>query len=168
MTNQSASPDSRRVGLRVRRGAQASWVGSPRDSSGSLSLDSAAAGPLQISLHTRKQDSWASATSPEELLAASHAACFAMALRAALASGGARTSHAEEDPAVNVSAQCTLRIEGTDWRIESMALEVDAPGIDREGLVAAAAAADLGCPISHVMRGNTQISIRVSGTSHDG
>lgn len=168
MTNRSAPPDGRQAALRVRRGAQASWVGSLRDGSGSLSLESAAAGPLQISLHTRKQHSQVSATSPEELLAASHAACFAMALRAALASGGARTSHAKGDLVVNVSAQCTLRIEGTDWRIESMALEVDVPGIDREELAAAAAAADRGCPISHVMRGNTQISIRVSGTSHDG
>lgn len=161
MTNQ---PDSKQAALRVRRGAQASWAGSLRNGAGSLSLDSAAASPLQISLNSRKRSGQAPATSPEELLAAAHAACFSMALRGALASAG----HTQEELTVNVAAQCTLRIDGTNWTIESMALEVDVPGLDREELAAAAAAADNACPISQVMHGNTEINIRVTGTSHVG
>ena len=79
MTNQ---PDSKQAALRVRRGAQASWAGSLRNGAGSLSLDSAAASPLQISLNSRKRSGQAPATSPEELLAAAHAATAAATMMA--------------------------------------------------------------------------------------
>lgn len=94
-------------------------------------------------------------TSPEELLAAAHAACFCMALSNELSSRG-------HPPArLDVQATCTFQ---PGKGVTTMAIDVsaDVPGVDEAGFREGLDAAEESCPISNALRGN--VDIRVDGT----
>jgi len=95
-------------------------------------------------------------TTPEELLAAAHATCYAMALSAGLARAG---TPPEE---LRVRATCTF--DPVAVRITTMALVVDGavPNLDAAGFEAAATAAKDGCPVSKALAGNLEITIRAT------
>ena len=97
-------------------------------------------------------------TSPEELLAAAHAACFAMALTAGLGRGGAPPDE------LQVSAQVTFDRVGEGFKVVSSALEVSGrvPGIDEAAFQKAAEGAKDGCPISGALKGNVELSVKAS------
>lgn len=143
----------------VRRTAQATWQGALRGGAGSLGFGSGAAGPLPISLETRKRSGDAAATSPEELLAAAHAACFAMALRGAL--DAARPDASPDGQSVEVTGTCVLRIDASGWTIDAIRLEVSARGVPRDVLDAALPVAERRCAISAVVRGNATVTVTV-------
>ena len=91
----------------------------------------------------------AGATTPEELLAASHASCFSMALSHALAQGG--------HPAKRLETSCVVEFgpkAGGGFEVRSSALEVKGwvPGLDAAGFEKAAEGAKNGCPISGALR----------------
>ncbi len=94
-------------------------------------------------------------TSPEELLAAAHAACFSMALSNELAKAG--------HPAERLDVRATASFEKTDagWRVTTMRLEATGrvPGADDAGFRRAAEAAGAGCPISRALEGNVQVEV---------
>jgi len=94
-------------------------------------------------------------TSPEELLAAAHAACFAMALTGTLEQAGASAQ------SVVVSAVCTLDRVGEQFRITSMELRVAAPGVEPGALDAAVTSAEAGCPVSAALRGSVDVRVLV-------
>ena len=94
-------------------------------------------------------------TSPEELIAAAHAACFAMALSNTLNKGGTPPDQ------LNVNAVCTLdRVEG-GVKITQMALTVrgKVPGLDGAGFERAVREAEQGCPVSNALRNNVQMQV---------
>ncbi len=94
-------------------------------------------------------------TSPEELLAAAHAACFSMAFSAGL-------SRMQKPPErLSVSATATFDKVGDAWKVTTMELEVSGkvPGISASDFQQAAQAAGQGCPISGALKGNVQISV---------
>ena len=97
-------------------------------------------------------------TSPEELLAAAHAACFAMALSAGLARAGTPPKRLE------VSAQVTFDKVGDAWGVTKSEITVKGtvPGADAAKFRAAADAAKDGCPISKALKGNVELSVRAS------
>jgi len=91
----------------------------------------------------------ASNTTPEELLAASHASCFSMALSHALAQGG----HAPQ----RLETTCTVEFgpkAGGGFEVKSSSLEVrgQVPGIDQAAFQKAAEGAKTGCPISAALK----------------
>ena len=91
-------------------------------------------------------------TSPEELLAAAHAACFCMALSNELSSRG-------HPPArIEVQATCTFQ---PGKGVTAMALDVTAevPGTDEAGFREGLDAAEASCPISGALRGNVEITV---------
>jgi lipoyl-dependent peroxiredoxin len=97
-------------------------------------------------------------TSPEELLAASHAACYSMALSAGL-------GRIEKPPQrLRVSATATFDKVGDGWKVTTMELVVagKVPGITAAEFESAAKAASEGCPISGVMKGNVAVSVRAA------
>ena len=88
-------------------------------------------------------------TTPEELLAASHASCFSMALSHALAQGG--------HPAKKLETTCVVEFgakAGGGFEVKSSALEVKGwvPGLDAAGFEKAAEGAKIGCPISAALK----------------
>lgn len=94
-------------------------------------------------------------TSPEELLAAAHASCFAMQLSANLARGGTPPKRLEVSAAVTFD-----KVDGS-WRVTTSQLEVrgSVPGSDDARFRAAVEAAKDGCPISQALKGNVQVSV---------
>jgi organic hydroperoxide reductase OsmC/OhrA len=78
-----------------------------------------------------------------------------MSLAAVLGSGGTRAVQLE------VRARCRARMSGEGLRIEAIELLVDAdvPGLDADGLSAAAAQAERQCPVSATLRGNVEVRI---------
>jgi osmotically inducible protein OsmC len=94
-------------------------------------------------------------TSPEELIAAAHASCFAMALSHELAEGG----HAPDR--LEVSAQVTLDEVGGGPKVTASHLTVRGrvPGIDADAFRAAAEGAKDGCPVSGALKGNLELSV---------
>ncbi len=97
-------------------------------------------------------------TSPEELIAAAHASCFAMALSFGLAGTGKPPKKLE------VSAAVTFDKVEAGWRVISSALTVRGvvPGIDTAGFRKAAEAAKDGCPVSQALKGNVKLSVEAT------
>ncbi len=109
--------------------------------------------------------SWASRTeapegrtSPEELLAAAHASCFAMAFSAGLARAGTPPEH------LHISAEVTFDKLEAGWTVVSSALTVigRVPGCTHEAFTAEAEAAKDGCPISRALKGNVALSVEAT------
>ena len=94
-------------------------------------------------------------TSPEELLAAAHASCYAMALSATLAKN--RTASTRLD----VTAVCTFDRVGEGWKVTTMELTVKGTvrGIDASKFEEIARVAEQGCPISNAIRNNVEIRL---------
>jgi len=98
-------------------------------------------------------------TSPEELLAASHAACYAMAFNATLGRNNAK--------AATTHVTATVSADKTDAGIKvvSSALDVVVTGLegtDANGLAELAKKAEGGCPISNAIRGNVAVTVKTS------
>ena len=99
-----------------------------------------------------------SRTSPEELLAAAHAACFCMGLSAALGRAGTPPEK------LDASATVTFDRVGDGFKVVSSALEVRGrvPGIDQAAFEKAAEGAKNNCPISKAITGNVELSVKAT------
>ena len=142
--------------MRAERRAAVVWKGDLMQGSGTIvSTGSNALSNLEVSWKARTEES-GGLTSPEELLAAAHAACFSMALSHALAQGG----HTPER--LDVSAVCTFEQVGVGWQVTMMELDVEGhvPGIETEAFEEAVEQAKDGCPISGALRGNVEVTAR--------
>jgi osmotically inducible protein OsmC len=97
-------------------------------------------------------------TSPEELVASAHAACYCMALSYGLAGAGTPPTKLE------VGATVTFELGDGGPRVASSALTVrgDVPGVDEAAFKAAAEAAKDGCPISQALKGNVDLSVEAT------
>ena len=137
------------------RRAEVTWNGSLMDGSGTIrSTTSGAIGEQRVSWPNRAEDS-PDSTSPEELVAAAHAACFSMALSHALAQAG----NAPEQ--LDTSATVTFQPgEG----IVKIALTVEGrvPGIDAGAFREAAEGAKANCPVSKALAGVPEITLEAS------
>ena len=135
------------------RHASVVWDGTLADGAGTLSSESGALElPVTWASRTERPEG---KTSPEELVAAAHASCFAMAL--ALVLGEAHKPPEQ----LTVTAACTLdEVDGAP-RITTVDLVVhgSVPGLDGAGFEQHVARAAGLCPVSNALRGNVEISI---------
>src|SRR5215831_14217320 len=94
-------------------------------------------------------------SNPEELLAAAHAACYSMALAAALERAGTPAQR------VDTEAACTIEKVGDKFQITTMRLKVRAsvPGIDEATFLKTAEATKEGCPVSGALKGNVKLEL---------
>jgi osmotically inducible protein OsmC len=149
-------PHRRRgVDMSAIRRAEVSWTGPLATGSGTVSaISSGAFASLPVSWAARTE-SPEGKTSPEELVAAAHAACFAMAFSADLGRAGTPPDR------LDVSADVTFDKVEAGWRVVSSALTVRGvvPGMSAEDFVAAAEQAKDGCPISQALKGNVALSV---------
>ena len=146
--------------------AQVEWRGDLESGEGTIErVGSGAFGPLAVSWAARTGDE-ASRTSPEELIAAAHAACFSMAFSGALAKQGTPPER------LSVSATVTF-VPGTGITTSvidvalilgpttpaPLAVPPDAADTPAEG-------AKEGCPVSKALRGNVELSVtaRLAGS----
>jgi osmotically inducible protein OsmC len=122
--------------------------------SGSGTIDrvgSGAFGPLDVTWASRAEEP-AGRTSPEELIAAAHASCFAMALSHALGEAG----NAPER--LSVSATVTF-VPGTGITRSALDVEGSVPGLDEAAFLEAAEGAKEGCPVSGALKGNVELAL---------
>ena len=130
------------------------WEGSLEQGRGSTSTDSGTLSEVEVTWPARVERT-SDTTSPEELLAAAHAACYCMGLSHELDGAGHTPDRLEA--AVTVSF---VPGEG----IESSRIEVSGrvEGIDQDGFAQAAAAAGEGCPVSGALKGDVEIEVKAS------
>lgn len=139
------------------RSAHAVWENDLLHGHGTVKGTSGALGDLAVSWSARTEASGGK-TSPEELLAAAHAACFSMALSAGLA-------RLHKPPQrLNVSATVTFDKVGDAWTVTTSVLDVQGavPNLTPAEFEAAAKSASENCPISRALQGNVAISVRAT------
>ena len=127
-----------------KRSAQAVWTG-PRDGSGEVHLGSGG-GNLHYTFATRFEEDPGS--NPEELLAASLAACFTMALASRLTRNNVPPSR------LAVTAEVAIEKVESDWSVTGIVLHLlgEVPGLASAAFAEHAQAAKEGCPISRALR----------------
>jgi lipoyl-dependent peroxiredoxin len=121
------------------------------DGSGTIeSTGSGAIGGLEVTWAARAEPEQSERTSPEELLAAAHAACFCMALSHGLAQAG----NAPEK--LDVTATATF-VPGTGITQMKLDLTGRVEGMDEAAFLEAAEGARDNCPVSKALKGNVEI-----------
>jgi osmotically inducible protein OsmC len=137
------------------RTAHVTWSGSLMDGSGTItSVESGAFGPLDVTWAARTEDS-EGLTSPEELIAAAHAACFSMALSHGLAEAGTPPDKLEVDATLTF-------VPGTGITKSALAVLASVPGIDEAAFLEAAEAAKENCPVSKALAAVPEITLDAS------
>ena len=133
------------------RTARTAWNGTLNEGTGQVELSSSGVGTFDVSFPKRTADEAGGTTSPEELIAAAHTACFAMQLSAVIAEAGG-TPHSLE-----VTADVSLGPDDADggFKLTGIALKVvgEVEGLDEAGFQKAADAAKAGCPVSKALAG---------------
>ena len=140
--------------MAAKRTASAVWENDLLHGHGRVKGTSGGLPETSVSWSARTEESGGK-TSPEELLAAAHAACYSMALSNTLAKLG-------KPPArLDVRATCTFDKVGDGWSVTTMDLEVTGkvPGIEAAQFAEAAKTASIGCPISRAIKGNVEVRV---------
>ena len=136
------------------RNVTVNWEGPIMEGKGTAKAGSGAFN-LPVSFPRRIGDA-EGVTSPEELMAAAHAACYSMALNATLGRKQASASR------TLITATVTADKTETGIKLQSSKLKVTAEGlkgIDKSQFADVAREAEKGCPISNAIRGNLQIEV---------
>ena len=140
---------------KAERTARVSWEGTLVQGNGKIvSVGSGAIGELPITWASRTEKSDGK-TSPEELIAAAHAACYAMAFSHTLAQAGTPAQQ------LFVTATCAFEPAGGGYKITTMDLTArgKVAGLDQAGFADAAHKAEQGCPVSNALRNNVEIRL---------
>jgi len=141
----------------MKRKASAIWRGGLKDGKGNISTESGVLKETQYSFGTRFEDGIG--TNPEELIAASHAGCFAMAFSAELGKAGFTPE--------SIHATATVSLDKTDagWTVTESHLDLTAkiPGIDEARFIAIADGAKAGCPISRLLNAKVTLYAKLAG-----
>ncbi|MGC8510410.1 MAG: OsmC family peroxiredoxin [Acidimicrobiales bacterium] len=134
----------------TQRRAHTMWTGTLQEGAGHVTLASSGAGAYDVTFPRRTAEDAEGVTSPEELLAAAHSACYAMQLSALIARAGGTPESLDVDAAV------TLRPDPAGgFRITTVDLVVRASvsGLDEAAFVEVAEAAKQQCPVSKALTG---------------
>lgn len=139
----------------MKRSASAKWRGNLKQGSGMINVESGNFSNLPYSFSRRFGDE--KGTNPEELIAAAHSSCFAMALSAEL-----EKKNIEAD-LIDVSAIVSLEKSDDGWNIPHIELKVSvtAPGSDRQLITEAAQTAKVECPISKLLKATITMDLQI-------
>lgn len=131
------------------RTARTAWNGDLQTGSGQVELSSSKVGTYDVSFPKRAADDADGTTSPEELVAAAHSACYAMSLSNLLAEAGGTVE------SLDVKADVTLGAdkEAGGFKLTGILLTVrgEVPGVDEAAFGKAADEAKAACPISKAL-----------------
>lgn len=141
----------------MKRSASAVWTGSLKEGRGTISTDSGVLADTQYSFATRFEEG--KGTNPEELVAAAHAGCFAMALSAEIGKLG------KTPESIQASADVTLLKTDAGFTVTAVHLKVKGkvPNWDPASFKSAAEAAKNGCPISRLLKADITLEARLEG-----
>ncbi len=139
----------------MKRKASAVWSGDLKSGKGKISTESGTLKETQYSFSTRFENGVG--TNPEELIAAAHAGCFAMAFSAELGKAGFKPEM------ISATATVTLEMLPTGPTVTESHLDMTAkiPGIDQAKFIAIANGAKAGCPISRLLKANITLDAKL-------
>lgn len=139
------------------REAHSTWTGDLPTGHGTVGVASGVFDGLETTWRARTEAAEGK-TSPEELLAAAHASCFAMAASNNLAKAGFPVTKTE------VTARVTGDRREAGWTVISSELTMRAwvPNVDEETFTTAVNGARDGCPISRALKGNVEITLNAT------
>lgn len=138
----------------MKRHASAIWQGGLKNGKGAITTQSGVLNETQYSFSTRFENGVG--TNPEELIAAAHAGCFAMALSAQLGEAGITAERIEATATVSLE-----KVDGGFAITEShLDVKVKIPGGDAAAFEKATQSAKAGCPISKVL--NAKVTMTAS------
>lgn len=139
----------------MQRKASAIWQGNLKEGKGTISTDSGVLKQTQYSFSTRFENG--KGTNPEELLAAAHAGCFAMALSNELGNAGMVPN------SLNATATISLEKVSNGFAITKSHIDLvaDIPGANKAKFEAAVKAAETGCPVSKLFKAEITVSARL-------
>ena len=132
------------------RTARTGWTGTLEEGSGQVELTSSGIGTYEVSFPRRVAEEAGGYTSPEELIAAAHSACYAMQLSALIGQAGGTPQ------ALDVQADVTLGPDPAGgFRLTGIKLTVrgEVEGLDAAQFAKAAEDAKAGCPVSKALTG---------------
>lgn len=130
------------------------WEGDLLNGRGTTTVASGTFPEFEVSWPARTERA-AGTTSPEELLAASHASCFCMALSNVLAQGGNPPERIEASAAVTF-------VPGEGVKSSRVVVRGRVPGIDQAAFEKAARGAGENCPISQALKGNIEVEVEAT------
>jgi osmotically inducible protein OsmC len=140
--------------MAIKRRASAAWQGTGQDGKGHLTTQSGTLKDTPYSFTARFGDG--QGTNPEELIAAAHAGCFAMATAFELSGAG--------HPPDSLQAEATVILEqdGPGWKISAshLVLRGRVPGIDAATFQKIVAGAKANCPVSKLL--NAEITLEAT------
>jgi osmotically inducible protein OsmC len=131
--------------------ADAVWTGDLTHGSGRVKAASGAFEEFPVSWASRAESQHGK-TSPEELLAAAHAACFSMAFSNGLSKAG----HKVEE--LNTAAEVEF-VPGTGITSVKLTVRGRISGIEESEFKSLAEEAKEGCPVSKALKGNVELSL---------
>lgn len=144
----------------MKRHATAVWNGSGKDGQGKLDTQSGVFDGQPYSYRTRfESEDGKAGTNPEELIAAAHAGCFAMALSFALNNAGFTADTLDVKAGVNLQKMA----EGNGFEIDhiDLVLKAKVPGISQEKFAELAQLAKETCPVSLVMKAQINLDMEL-------
>ncbi len=132
------------------RSAHTDWKGTFEEGKGTVELTSSGLGSYDMSFPKRAADDADGTTSPEELIAAAHSACFAMQLSAVIGEKGGtpKSLDVKADVSLGPDPDGGFRLTGI-----ALTLRGQVDGLDAAGFEEAAQAAKAGCPVSKALTG---------------
>lgn len=133
----------------MKRRSTAIWQGNGLEGKGKLTTTSGVLKETPYSSAARFVDeTGTSATNPEELIAAAHSGCFAMALSFALTGAGFVPTELKVEAAVNIEKM------DDHWEITGIHLNLTGivPGISEDKFIELANGAKAGCPVSRALK----------------
>ncbi len=141
------------------RTARAIWNGTLVEGNGQVGFESSGALPTVPVTWAARTEAPGGKTSPEELLAAAMASCFAMAFSSTLAKRGTPAT------SLDVTATATFDQIPGGWGVTTMRVSVtgEVPGMEAGDFEQAAR--EQACPISNAIKGNVEVSIEAKLTA---
>jgi osmotically inducible protein OsmC len=141
--------------MATERNAEAVWQGDLMNGSGTIgAVTSGAFGPLDVSWPSRAEEANGK-TSPEELIAAAWASCFAMALSNGLAKAG--------NPPEKLETSATVTFQpGEGITKGALTVRGSVPGMDADAFRSAAEDAKKNCPVSQALAGIPDVTLEAS------
>lgn len=141
--------------IMTERTSTAHWSGNLFEGSGNFTVGSGAFGPLDVSW-ARRAGEPEGATSPEELIAAAHASCYAMALSNALAENGTPAQSLDVTSKVGFGPKDG---GGVEVKYSKLSVKGKVAGVTADQFAELAKAGEAGCPISNALRNNVAIEV---------
>ena len=139
----------------IRRKGKAHWKGTLEQGNGLLGVES---GAFEAPYGFRSRFESGPGTNPEELIGAAHAGCFSKALSLALSKAGFTPR------GIDTGATVHLERRESGFTITRIELDttVDAPGLEQRTLAELAGQAKRECPVSRLLAGGAEISVRAA------